>query len=678
VEIAPPAREGEGGIRRNAACADALLTEPAPGVTTIPDVLDHAAKLYGGLRGVGWRDVVRIHEEKKTIKRMVDGEEREEVKTWKYLELSEPQYMTFADYRLATRVVGRALVALGINKGDVINIYAQTSVNWQLISHGCQLTSTCIATSYETLGPEGLTHSINEPKCRAIFTNAELIKTLLKVLPNTPSLEFVFYDGKASEQDLEQIRAVREGVKLMHIEELQKLGEAQDDSVLEGRRPTPETHACIMYTSGTTGTPKGVLLDHSNLVASVAGVAFLYQHHIPPGSVYLAYLPLAHVLEFIVELCAVFTGATQVFARPKTLTDASVRNCQGDLTAYQPTVLFGVPAVWETIRKGVAGKLNDASWVLKKVVGASMAAKRLGIPGLGWVADNVILSKLRAPTGGRVAWGMNAGAAIHKTTQDFISVAMLPLHSAYGMTETCGMCTILPPELHQYGSAGIPVPSVEVKLLDVPDMGYTSKNDPPQGEVCVRGASLTKGYYKRPDLNEDPSIFTADGWLRTGDVGQWNADGTLSIVDRLKNLIKLQSGEYIALESLEAVYKSCNLINMLCIYASQDASQPLGVIVPHEAHLRSALRGNAALAALATAPMEDLCANKDVAHMVLKACNDLARQNKFKHAETLKDVVLCPDEWTPDTGLVTAAMKIQRGAVVKRFRKEIDAAYQDE
>lgn len=100
------------------------------------------------------------------------------------------------------------------------------------------------------------------------------------------------------------------------------------------------------------------------------------------------------------------------------------------------------------------------------------------------------------------------------------------------MTESCGMCAILPPELMRYGTVGLPVPSCEVKLLDVLDAGYLSTNNPPQGEVCIRGPSVTQGYYKRPDLNNDENIFTKDGWMRTGDVGQWNPDGTLSIIDR--------------------------------------------------------------------------------------------------------------------------------------------------
>lgn len=137
------------------------------------------------------------------------------------------------------------------------------------------------------------------------------------------------------------------------------------------------------------------------------------------------------------------------------------------------------------------------------------------------------------------------------------------------MTESCGMCAILPPEIMRYSSVGLPVPSVEIKLLDVKDAGYLSTNNPPQGEVCIRGPSVTKGYYKRPDLNNDETIFTKDGWMRTGDVGQWNDDGTLSLVDRcvvfhcqfffrfssvyfdilrVKNLIKLQGGEVCVLK----------------------------------------------------------------------------------------------------------------------------------
>ncbi|KAJ2919886.1 hypothetical protein MD484_g583, partial [Candolleomyces efflorescens] len=686
VEVSP-AQPGEGPIRRLAVTSDHLLHQPSVDVSTVPDVMEHALRLYPHRRAVGWREVVRVHEEEKVVVKKVgaDGQSVEEKKTWKYFELGDPKYWTFEEYYEAIREVARALVGLGVGVDDVVNVYAQTSVNWQLISQACGIISTSIATSYETLGPEGLAHSLNEPNCRAVFTNADLFPMLLKVLPSTPSVQFIFYDGKPTESVLTQLASIRDGaLKTYHIDELRSLGKStgtDSDVDLTSRRPTPSTDACIMYTSGSTGTPKGVQITHGNLIASVSSVHFLYGHHLPEGTVYLAYLPLAHVFEFIVELVAVYVGATAVYARPKTLTDASVRNSKGDLTAYQPTIMLGVPAVWETIRKGIVGKLDKMGWVTKTVVGAAMKVKRRRVPVLSWLADEFVLSAVREPTGGNIKWGINGGAAISRDTQEFMSLAVMPLMQGYGMTETCGMCAILPPELHQYGAVGVPVPSLEVKLLDCPDMGYTSSSSPQQGEICVRGPSVTKGYYKRPDLNADESVFTKDGWFRTGDVGQWNEDGTLSLVDRLKNLIKLQSGEYIALERLEAIYKSCSLVNNVCVYATQEATQPVAIIFPHEANLRQHLCSLPPSASptppeyFADEPFSALCANPQVRGVVLKECNETGKKNKFKGAELLEAVVLTPEEWTPENGLVTAAQKVNRGMVVKVFKGEIERAY---
>ncbi|EEB90963.1 hypothetical protein MPER_10758, partial [Moniliophthora perniciosa FA553] len=173
----------------------------------------------------------------------------------------------------------------------------------------------------------------------------------------------------------------------------------------------------------------------------------------------------------------------------------------------------------------------------------------------------------------------------------------------------------------------------------------------------------TKGYFKRPDLNNDETIFTKDGWMRTGDVGQWNPDGTLSLIDRVKNLVKLQGGEYIALERLESTYKSCNLVGNICVHASQDAKQPIAIIIPHEAHLRHSL-GAAGL--------------DSIKSIVLKECNAVGKKNGFKPMEILQAVILTPDEWTPESGLVTAAQKIQRKKIADTFKKEIDEVYKEQ
>jgi long-chain acyl-CoA synthetase len=342
--------------------------------------------------------------------------------------------------------------------------------------------------------------------------------------------------------------------------------------------------------------------------------------------------------------------------------------------------MVGVPAVWETIRKGILSKVNAGGAIRKSVFNAAISAKKAGVPGLSQAMDAVVLSKVREQTGGRLRLALSGGAALSQETQEFLNLALVTLLQGYGMTETCGMCALLPPELMQYGAVGLPVPSVEIKLLDVPTAGYLSTNDPPQGEVALRGPSVTKGYFKRDDLNNDKEIFADDGWFRTGDVGQWNKDGTLTLIDRVKNLVKLQSGEYIALERLESIYKSCNLVNNICVHADPNAKQPMALIFPHEPNLRKALEqlGTPATQAAAKKDLEGLCQDEEAVALVLKECNNTGKKAGFKSLEWLNAVVLTHEEWTPENGFVTAAQKVQRKKIAEAYKDDIKRVYKFE
>ena len=309
------------------------------------------------------------------------------------------------------------------------------------MSHGCTSVSIPIATAYDTLGESGLQHSLNEPGCVGVFTNAELLPTVSRVLKNCPTVRIIVYDGEPEQKLLNELKSTKhssgEGgedeeieVKVFSIDELRELGKGK--KVDESRTPKPEDIACIMYTSGTTGAPKGVVITHSNLIASVGGVFHLLGHHLGQDDTYLAYLPLAHILEYIVELALYYVGMTLGYGRVKTLTDASVRNCLGDLREFKPTIMVGVPAVWETIRKGILSKVNSAGLLKKSVFGGALAVKKANVPGLKQVMDSVVLGAVKQQTGGRLRIAMSGGAALSRETQEFLTLALVTMLQGEG------------------------------------------------------------------------------------------------------------------------------------------------------------------------------------------------------------------------------------------------------
>ncbi|CBQ68344.1 related to long-chain-fatty-acid-CoA ligase [Sporisorium reilianum SRZ2] len=662
VEIDAPVKKGETKIRRSYQAPDRLLERPAEGINTMADVLLKARERFPNKPIMGWRDVVRMHDEQKEVTKMVEGKEVKETKTWQFYELSNYKYITYTEFDERVHHASSGLRNLGLSKDTRFNIYATTAINWQNMAHACFRQNIPFCTAYETLGEEGLQHSLNEPEVVGVFTNAELLPTLANVIGSTDTVKYVIYDGKPDDKHLDKVRQAvssRQG-KVLTLDELLQDGKANP---AQANLPARDDVACIMYTSGSTGAPKGVILTHGNLVASIAAVQLHVGDLLKPDDTFIAFLPLAHILEFIVECTMMYVGVTMGYGKVKTLTQASVRHCDGDIKAFKPSVMVGVPAVWELIRKGILAKVNAGGAIKQKVFNGAMTIKKNSVPLLTSVVDGVVFKAVREQTGGRLRFVLSGGAPLSKETQEFLNTALVNVLQGYGLTESCGMTAILHPNFYGFGTVGGCVPAVEVKLRDVPDAGYFSTNNPPQGEVLIRGPSVTKGYFKRDDVNKESF---EDGWFLTGDVGQWNANGTLSIIDRKKNLVKLSGGEYIAIERLESTYKSCNLVSNICVHANSDAKQPMAIIFPREDNLTAA----AQKAGIKGADLEELCKNREVAKLVKDDVNQTGKKAGFKNLEMLQTVLLVPEELA-----MTAAQKLSRKDIIKRYDSDIKRVY---
>ena len=521
---------------------------------------------------------------------------------------------------------------------------ALDSSNWLSMAHGAFTQSITIVTAYDTLGLDGLQWSLKQTESKAVFVDSGLLPTLIQALSEAPTIEYIILnnDSQLDTAELAKLQSEYPNIRLIKYDELKKLGE---ENPTEPVPPGPEDLACIMYTSGTSGAPKGVTIKHKAIVASVAGATSIVGDYLGPGDGLLAYLPQAHIIQFIFENASIFWGATMGYGSIKTLTDTSVRNCKGDILEFRPTILVGVPAVWETIRKGIVNRVNSGSAVAKKLFWRALAAKKSLVSTNAPIVkllDTLVFNKVRAATGGRLRICMSGGGPIARDTQIFISMAICPLISGYGLTETGGMGALNDPLTMTFDAHGDIPASIEEKLVDYPDAGYFTTNNPPQGELCIRGPSVTTEYYENEE--ETKATIGEDGWFHTGDIAEFNEDGHLKIIDRKKNLVKTLNGEYIALEKLESIYLSCPLVANVCVYAAPDQQKPVAIIFPAEPALLNLAHENG----IQGHELEDIVNNEKLNKIVVRELQKIGRQSHLAAFEIVDGVVLDKDEWTPE------------------------------
>ncbi|KAL5786612.1 hypothetical protein ACOSQ2_009004 [Xanthoceras sorbifolium] len=575
--------------------------------------------------------------------------------------VGEYKWMTYGEAGTAREAIGSGLRYHGLPKGVSVGLYFINRPEWLVVDHACSAYSYISVPLYDTLGPDAVKYVVNHADIQAIFCVPETLNTLLSFISEIPSVHLIVVVGGVDEH----LPSLPSTSKVKLISYLKLLSQGHS-SLQPFCPPKPEDIATICYTSGTTGTPKGVVLTHGNLISSVAG--FSVKNKFYPSDIYLSYLPLAHIYERTNQIVIAYYGVAVGFYQGDNL------KLMDDLAALKPTIFCSVPRLYNRIYAVITNAVKASGTLRLKLFTAAYNSKKQAImkgqnPSVMW--DRLVFNKMKEKLGGQVRFMASAASPLSPDVMEFLKVCFgCRIMEGYGLTETSGMTSGIDEGDNLTGHVGSPNPACEVKLMDVPEMNYTSEDQPyPRGEICVRGPIVFQGYYK--DEVHTREVFDDDGWLHTGDIGLWLPGGRLKIIDRKKNIFKLAQGEYVAPEKIENVYSKCKFVAQCFIYGDSLKSCLVAVVAVDP----DVLKGWAASEGIKFENLEQLCNDPRARTAVLNDMNEVGKEGQLRGFEFAKAVTLVPEPFSMENGLLTPTFKIKRPQAKEYFAKAISNMY---
>uniref|UniRef100_A0A6M2EC75 Long-chain-fatty-acid--CoA ligase n=1 Tax=Populus davidiana TaxID=266767 RepID=A0A6M2EC75_9ROSI len=607
-----------------------------PEIETLHDNFVHAVKTFGDYKYLGTRV-------------QADGM------------IGDYTWMTYGEAGAAREAIGSALRFHGLQKGACIGLYFINRPEWLIVDHACTAYSYISVPLYDTLGPDAVKFVVNHADVQAIFCVPETLNTLLSFISEIPSVRLIVVVGGVDEH-LPSL-PLASGVKLRSYTKLFSEGCSSLQPFIP---PKPEDVATICYTSGTTGTPKGVVLTHNNLISSVAGFCMAIKFN--PADIYISYLPLAHIYERSNQIMSVYYGVAVGFYQGDNL------KLLDDLSALRPTVFCSVPRLYNRIYDGIINAVKSSGVLKERLFRAAYNSKKQALmsgrnPSPMW--DRLVFNKIKEKLGGRVRFMGSGASPLSPDVMDFLRVCFgCQVLEGYGMTETSCVISSVDQGDNLSGHVGSPNPACEIKLVDVPEMNYTSEDQPhPRGEICVRGPTIFQGYYKAEVQMRE--VIDDDGWLHTGDIGLWLPGGRLKIIDRKKNIFKLAQGEYIAPEKVENVYTKCRFVSQCFIYGDSFNSSLVAVVAVEP----DVLRDWAVSEGIKYDDLGQLCNDPRARAAVLADMDLVGKEAQLRGFEFAKAVTLVPEPFTMENGLLTPTFKVKRPQAKEYFAKAISNMY---
>ncbi|CAL1276623.1 unnamed protein product [Larinioides sclopetarius] len=529
-----------------------------------------------------------------------------------------------------------------------------------LVMLACSRYSLVLIPLYHCFGTENMAYIADQVKMEVMFCeNPEFAASILENKELYPRLKhLILFDG--SEEEIAKLNV--SDLKVTSLRDLEIRGKLNPQ---KPKKPDSNDLFCICYTSGTTGTPKGVMITHRNILSCIASLDAVLGESVPKEESLMCYLPCAHIYEIINEVYCLFHGCRLGFFSGSTETLLS------DIAELKPAVLPLVPKLMNLVYSRVKKRIGQNSfrrYMLHLSLQQKEKSLQKGIASKTTIWDKLLFSKIQKLLGGNIQMIFTASAPVSKEVMQFFRCSMGCLvFEVYGLSEL-GAATMTLLSEHDSGFVGPPLPCNHIKLVSTPEMSYFAEND--EGEICVRGANVFSGYFKNPEATAE--AIDADGWFYTGDIGKWLPNGTLKITDRKKHIFKLAQGEYIVPDITESAYMESHIVSQVYVDGNSDQEFIVGVVIPEKQVFLNWAKSKGF-----QGDFETLCQEKEVKAAVLDHLWTIGKKRSLSSLQQIGNVFLTTETFSQENGLLTPTLKLKRSSARKKYEQIFLTLYEE-
>jgi len=576
-----------------------------PDVRTTTEMLDSSIVIYGDNDCFGEREI------------LTDGS------------FGDYKWINYKTFQKMCMNFAAGLQILGIQKGDTIGIYSTNCTFWQVAQFGSHYLGCVPVPVYDSLGPGAAKYIVNHSECKVIVSHKNNLSKALEILSDS-QLKYVisFSDDISNEND-----------QVLTMQKLFEMGE--ENKEFRPIKLLPSDIGMIMYTSGSTGVPKGCVLTHQGILAGGNGLGGMGTS-VTQTDTYFSFLPLAHIYELCSQTTLICQGARTGFY------SGDMRNIVPDIQALRPTIMCAVPRVFNRLYDNMQKKINELPFLQRRVIQWAIHQKNESLvsgKSPSFIIDRLLLNKFSGALGGRLRLIVNGGAPILPEVYEFCRAAITPnIIQGYGLTEISAAGCVQQCGDKNPNTVGPVAITIDLKLRKIPGMNYDPQGNPPTGEIMFRGPSLFVEYYKNPELTKEAIV---DGWFATGDVGKILPDGTIQIIDRVKQLVKLSQGEYISLTSLTDIYGTSKGVANIFVYANSHHNNPVAVVIPNTEQTEKWTQKG----------IVDPRNDKHAINEMMDNLNQVHKSTNMRGFEKLTGIMIDLEPFSIENGLLTPSQK---------------------